>query len=445
MRRGNTFTHDDGPAEDRRLRAARSITFAGLAVVGAFAAGRFAHERLGKSARAEAASTASVAPHPASVPATWVAKPVDDAVASTPTTPNAKEWIAQLLAEPAAHVRQLALWESLRGANEARVRELLEALPRDSDNTIANGLRPLLYRRWGELDPLAAIKNLERLDYANRHKAETGVIRGWTTRDASAAFAWMAAEHGKDGKNGDLLFRLTLPFVTSLSETGAFPELAPRLAAVPASSGRYLIITTEFASAWAQTDPNAALRWIAQLPEGSVRNSATSAALRQVTREAPDLALGIVQTLSNEKERTEGFQSVFWTWSRLQPEGARRTIDTQLTGRDRDVAQAAFATVIARKEPQGAIDRVVSIEDPQLRVRAAMEVRNALDRDHDLDLASLVQLRLLSDTDGTALAKGLAADFSRRDPAVITEFLRTTTLLTAEQRAQIEAARPPKP
>lgn len=351
----------------------------------------------------------------------------------------------RLLAEPAAHVRQLALWEHLRSVDEAGVQALLAALPLDPEHAIANGLRPLLFRRWGELDPRAALQGLERADVGHHANAEAAVIRGWATRDAAAAFDWIAAEHGKGGRNGDLILRLTKPLVASVGESGTFAELAGRLSTANPWSNRYVPLFIEFSSAWARTDTTRTLHWLSQLPEGTIRSGAITAALRQISREAPDLALGIAQTLTGEKERTEGFQSVFSQWGRQQPEQARRVIDTQLTGRDRDAANAALVPTLARSEPQAAVERVVAIEDSQLRRRAATEVRYVLNRDNDLEFATLVQLRLLGEDYSSPLAEGLAADFARRDPAAVAEFLRTTTLLTAAQREAIEAARTPKP
>ena len=156
------------------------------------------------------------------------------------------------MARPSDRHSHLEVSKLIDGIDPKDVRpiiERLQALPRERDKSV---YLSMLYARWAEGDPLAALAYAQDQTTgtpSDRKMAVSSIIRAWAVKDAPAAQTWVMQM--PPGQERD---RALQSVVSSLAETD--PQAALNmLQALPASGGGRQNYYWPIFSRWASTDP----------------------------------------------------------------------------------------------------------------------------------------------------------------------------------------------
>ena len=92
----------------------------------------------------------------------------------------------------------------------------------------------------------------------------------------------------------------------------------------------------------AHRDPDRALSMAAQLSDARARDAAYAQIVGRSWRDSPSDAVALLNMISTESYREMAASSIGSEWSRSDPAGARRWVDSLQPGRTRDSAVAGY-------------------------------------------------------------------------------------------------------
>ncbi len=268
---------------------------------------------------------------------------------------------------------------------------------------IAENARVAALTKLAAQDPERAIAlALETPSPRERDLFTRAVIRGWASRDATAAAKWMlahvragerrsASEALVDGaiaepanalraieflceadpsltsEHGNIL-------VTALARAGHF-DLATSFAAAGPSDYRAYWLSTAFVH-WAQYDPHAAIGAAQSFADSSARDEALHGIIVGWARHDPAALVAYSTKLPAGETRTTALRDGLQQWVHLDPAAASAWMDQLDPSRELDHGAAAVATMpaIVEHRPDIAVSWAESIVDPQLRADTLLDL-----------------------------------------------------------------------
>lgn len=255
---------------------------------------------------------------------------------------------------------------SLSSGQLAREVAKLEHLP--SGERAAETL--LLFSRWGEVDPLAAMAQAMAYGVAGE-AARCEVLKSWSNGDPRAAAEWFARHAGEfsAGQQG-----------RSVSERGAASSVIARV--------------------WARQDPEAALAWAGS--QGREAGRAISTVLGETAVENPALAVRLAERADPSVVRL-----------------AQGEIARQWAGRDFPAAERWIRTLPADQQDGAMVKAIasLSIRDPEHAATQLDSMPEGADRERAVEIV----MRHLATEDTGAAERWLDAqtsDTARRAGAI---------------------------
>lgn len=323
----------------------------------AFFAGRFAHRAWAPSA-APTSLADNRTPPSATTPSQLSADPRPATPVSSanrlPTISAPAGALAAFLAEPAAHRRNLAFWESLRSANEANVQALLAEAATLAPGPTRDTARQLLYRRWGELNPQAALASVQSDNRESRALAEESIVHGWAKSAPAEAFDW----------------------AVRVLEAEAEPQMAAQL-----NQAREDITSRQKgveanATEWAKREPLAAAEWGIQQPKDPSFDSVRIQLILRLGADRPDLVDALLNGLSSPPARAMALRAHSMSLARVDPAQACERV-FRFSGTD-EITPALTGIVHSwlRKDATTAAEFVE--KDPRLTPEQRSQLRKIL-------------------------------------------------------------------
>ena len=197
----------------------------------------------------------------------------------------------------------------------------------------------LLFSRWAEVDPQAALAFTDSMGRAGFMVKGT-VLQSWASTDPQGAARYFE-------QNPDDFRRM-----------GGF-------------GGRGSGAASQIASEWARQDPDAALAWAKGL-DGRDASSAIGGIFRQVAGEDPAKAAQMALTLDDE-ERAGAYRSIAREWGKQDWSAAESWISGLPSG-EQDAARAQAIRGLAGENPALAAQKVASLAEGDGRSEAIRSV-----------------------------------------------------------------------
>jgi hypothetical protein len=281
------------------------IAIAGLASWAAFQAGK------GKDA----------------VAAMLAAKPDLQAKASareTRTAPRLKDAalvaeIQRLVAKDLANAsieEQLAAWEIIRSLSMKQVKEALKITGTTANGEDPNFLAMMLYTRWSEIDPAAAVKSAAELPDIPARIFGGGALWNWVKSDPEAAYLW-CKDHAK--------FAEYCQLDSMMAAMLAAEPPASALEKASLLDGQALLLTSLHLALHSAPDEDARAGFIAaaaKLPE-KMRNDSLLQMARAWSLADPEAALaGVDGIFEGEDLRMRARSELVRTWGTRDPQQA---------------------------------------------------------------------------------------------------------------------------
>ncbi|MES2921228.1 MAG: hypothetical protein V4819_06770 [Verrucomicrobiota bacterium] len=252
-----------------------------------------------------------------------------------------------------SHAAMIESWRIVRDFSADEIRQALADLPPNHDeNTTGGLLTAMLYYRWAEIDPQAALESTIQRDDATT--VFGAAMTAWMNRDPEAAYRWAKSKPELAGK-ATLYTRIVARALSNDTPAGTLDKvsteddairravsnvLAGKMSATPEGRAAFLAelakrgpdhLTTgknQLLSAWGRDDPKGALEGMTGLGldpfEAAVKREAI---LSSWARLDPALALawmaGKPDAMPLEK-RTQ----IFTTWANEDPAAAFEHFDT---------------------------------------------------------------------------------------------------------------------
>ena len=244
--------------------------------------------------------------------------------------------------------------------------------------------RQLLVARFAELDPETALSYTDTLSGEERGVQKITAFKAWAGRNPTAAASYLEDQLMTGGLASD--------------------DDAQAVAAV--------------ASAWSQTDPEAAWQWVAELPPDARAEAVRSLALNLADAE-PGRVLSTLQSLPDSYDRAVALEPLVSRWAERDPEktadwvaslgdpqekksaasglvsawmvrdpmAASRWVMALPSGGARDAAiSSMIASQSIRNDPEAATRWAVTVQEPLLRQQLVAQSLNRW-RVHDADAA----------------------------------------------------------
>lgn len=218
--------------------------------------------------------------------------------------------------EDATTEELLEAWELIRSFSKDQVKEGLELTGRDWDGANPNYLALMLYTRWSELDPAAAVKSAASLPPGAMQTFGGAALWNWVKSDPEAAYLWCKKNEDFATKcNHDSMIVAMLATEPAASALEKAKLLGPEL----------LPMTARHFAMQAGTDENQRARFIAEaakLPD-ELRREALFQMARAWSFVDPEETLSSVGSIFQDEEyqrRTK--EALVGEWAKRDPQQA---------------------------------------------------------------------------------------------------------------------------
>lgn len=240
----------------------------------------------------------------------------------------------------------------------------------------------LLFSRWGEVDPLAALAQANAYGVAGE-AARCEVLKSWSANDPRAAADWF------------------------VKNTGQFAGVQPGR-----SVSEREIASSAIARAWAKLDPEAALAWaVARGPEAG---RCVGSVLGETVLENPALATRLAGSTDASFLKSASGE-IAWQWAARDFSAAEQWIRT-LPSDCRDSAMAKAIGSLSLSDPEKAAGQLDTLPDGAERDRAVGIVMRQLAKE-DTAVAERWLESQAGDATRRAGAISLVSAMAAEDPA----------------------------
>lgn len=372
--------------------------------------------------------------------------------------------LREILAEPGQTNRTMSLLQYYAALDPAQFEseiKKLQGLPMSQRMLAMN----LLFSRWAETDPEAALGQSRQMGFPEMFMARAGVVSGWAASNPEGLAQQYTSNPGD--------FRMG-----------------------PGGRGSGDTVSM-IAGEWAKQNPEAALKWARSL-EGRESGDAISGVFNELAQEDPRGALKMAEALSDE-ERGEAFESIAESWAitdyagvdswinglsgeeqlearfaaidslaEVSPAQAARETGKLPAGEERDDLVAEVSREWARQDAGAAFDWLTSsgseeaVEEGIGRVAGALARENPervleyIDSQDEGEMRDNAVQGYVYGNQGAAPAETIklaetisgeesrrravtrvAYDWAREDPAAVIQYLETTDVIGEESRERI--------
>lgn len=205
-------------------------------------------------------------------------------------------------------------------------------------------------------------------------------------------------------------------------------------------SNLHLNVALNVALNWVRSDPQAAVAWVSQFPEGQNRVIVLNSVARSWAQSDPTAALSFALQQNNPQERTSMLQSIGGEWASVAPTEARTVLAQLPTDDARKSFLDGMVAQIGRRQPQTAAELVASLPAGDLHDSAARTyISNAAS--HDLRLASQVAHSIGNAATREDALVSIARIWLTKDRAATAAWLATAELPEATKQ-ELLAPRP---
>jgi hypothetical protein len=289
----------------------------------------------------------------------------------------------------------------------------------------------MLTSKWGEVDPLNAMKELAKTDGGGGGRfggmSQAGVLSGWASADPKAAIAWLQAYEGDDREKGFMSMSLinglarsspeeAVKYASALENKGDRTRAADTIAKEMIRSGGI-----EKATAWVDgiTDPDMKRGAFQTIADQMLRSDPAKAAEYIKAHSNDEYASGAVANLANslaKKDLQQGldfaagltgegqakaYGSVISEWlDKDRGAGvadAAKFVEGLPAGASKDAGARELARQAMRQDPTTAIAWASSIQDPQSREETMIEAGRRFYRTDQQDAAAWLATSGLSE------------------------------------------------
>lgn len=230
----------------------------------------------------------------------------------------------------------------------------------------------MLSLKWAETDPDAALAFIQSSPSRSfRLQAARNIFGGLAEADPARAIAEMQAL-----PKGEMLEQVTSTIVSTIGKTD--PEAAINLLEKEPSRSRWsdFYLQSIFAD-WAAKDPAAAAARAASLPNELVGQYSISGIANAWTRSDPDAALKWAADLSGEN-RSSAYKEIYTSLARENPEAAWERLRGE-PGHLRGQIAGTMLGVIADESPDKAVAMLMAMDTPSEKRIAAGNLLDNLD------------------------------------------------------------------
>lgn len=327
----------------------------------------------------------------------------------------------------------------------------------------------LLFARWGEEDPTAAMAYTKTMGFTGMFVKKT-VIQSWASkfpqeaanyytsnasefrmsgmmgrgRGGGSAASVIAMEWARQDSAGAMAWAKTLEgsdqsdamqgiFRMAASED---PASAAQLLASIADEDARVSAQNTIAREWGGKDWRATQAWIAGLPSDQ-QEAATARALRGLADADPAAAAAEISALSGGSDLSDTMQSIARKWGREDPDAAAAWV---MQNGNEDARADSIGSVVSSwvaRDPAAALEFVHQQPEGALRDRAASSYvisNQGGDIQQNLRIAESI-----ANEDLRRRAIGITATaWMRQDKAGAGEYIDTTQALSDESRARIK-------
>jgi|GEM_PF-5008739 len=222
----------------------------------------------------------------------------------------------------------------------------------------------ILFGRWAELDPAAAVQYTQLLPKsANAGQLRKTALTAWAEKDLQAALTWAQALPKGEVRNDSLT---ALAGALAKRDPNAALKLISENFAGRDARGAY---DTVFSS-WAEVDFAAAYSAAQGISDAPLRTRALRSALGQKVDSDPRLVLEAIRASKNSEVRWDLGNRAMNRWLERDLNAAKEYALTLPGGEMRDQAMAQVAREMVNRDPKSALDWVTALPDDSTREQA---------------------------------------------------------------------------
>lgn len=248
----------------------------------------------------------------------------------------------------------------------------------------------LLFGRWAETDPLAAMAYSDKMGMAGMFAKPT-ILQGWASTDPENAAKYFS-EHPREF---------------------AMMGMGPMGGGRNGGSGASVI-----AAEWAKSNPEAALAW-AQTLKGNDKDQAMTSVVRELSMTNPQKAVQLAATMEGDA-KTSAYESIAGQWGAKNFSEAEAWIKS-LPADQQDAAMASAIRSLANQDPQAASTKIASMADGDAKNRAIGEVVDTWSREDPKAAAAWLSSQS-TEASGRAMRE-LMGNWARQDDAGALSYL----------------------
>ena len=234
-------------------------------------------------------------------------------------------------------------------------------------------LRQASLFEWIDADPTAAgtallqMAALERKDAAVWQDFIAQLAARWMARDPAAAIAWI-----KSLPDGPARMQ------AEIQSAYQWATVDPEAAAAYSQERNHPRLQEIIASKWSESDPAAAMKWLASLPPERANATATARAAAIWAQSDPTAAAAFAGKISDPGLREMAGTAVVSNWAMTDPAAAGQWLATLADAPGRDRTVDVYCQALDPVNPALAFDWASSISDEDTRLPAIRRATVAL-------------------------------------------------------------------
>lgn len=222
---------------------------------------------------------------------------------------------------------------------------------------------------WGALDGQASVKFVMANQSVAKITALSQAFAGWASKNPGSARDWIQ-NHLKPSEQ--FLYNGALVDGWSRHDPAAAYDYVVSLKNLPGTDRFVRSIALE----QVRRSPSDAAQWATDLPEGSLKNTATEEVALRWSQVDPASASEWSLTVSNPGAMKRAVSTAVTQWSRLDSDGAGNYLEETPASPARDQAIAAHLRVLANNELEITSTWAKQINDTALREESLLQIAN---------------------------------------------------------------------
>ncbi|HEY9247509.1 MAG TPA: hypothetical protein VIO38_00170, partial [Rariglobus sp.] len=291
-----------------------------------------------------------------------------------------------------------------------------------------------VFQAWAKRDPAAAVRALGPNLLEQRNYDVHSALAKWAARDSSAALDWMIAQPVPSGESHrSVLNNIGWSLVESPGAVRPFIELLAHRDDVPNRMG---VIQNLF-GAWARNDTPGALAWIETMSDIAQRSDLAEKAMDYVDQGRPDEFMKFARLLPPSADREEKISNHFVQWAETDPDAAiawlAKNNDPGLAAAAQKV-ESTLVAALAKTDPAAALARWQSLPADSARGEIAVQLATNWARTDPAaatrwfaQLMPADPVNNLSDANQSYALQRVASRWAQQDPLGLAEWSESLT------------------